>query len=135
MQKSNKFRQKAGQIVIPSGTSPWPHELRIAVILSNAGYRVEFIHEYNSAKTADFLLNGVPYELKSPKSSKIDAVERNLKRATKQSRNIVFDSSRMKNLRDDKIRGNLIFQAKHQKLIDNIIFIDKHGRINILTSD
>lgn len=130
MPKSNKSH---GQIIIPSGVSPWPHELRIATILSNAGYRVEFIHEYNSARTADFLLNGVPYELKSPKSSKLVAVERNLKRVAKQSRNIVFDSSRMKNLRDDRIRSNVVFQAKHQKLIDNIIFIDKRGRISVLT--
>ena len=69
------------KIIIPKNLNPWPHELRIARILCAGGYRVEFVPASNTAKMPDFWINGVEYELKSPISNKISAIERNLKRA------------------------------------------------------
>lgn len=118
-----------GQVIIPGNTEPWPHEIRIAKILANAGFHVQFIAKANNIKTPDMIVDGIEYELKSPRSGKMVAIERNLKRATKQSVNIIFDSSRMRGLRDDRILRNVIFQAEKQKLIKRIIFIDKAGQI------
>ena len=92
---------KLGKIVIPSSANPWPHEQRVARILARAGNRIEFIPESN-LKTPDIYLNRTAYEIKSPTSNKISAVERNLTRALEKCPNIIFDSSRMK-LRDDQI--------------------------------
>ena len=94
---------KRGRIIIPGGRKPWPHELRIANILAMAGHNIEFLPESNIS-TADILLDGIGYEMKSPFTNKPDKLERNIKRGLKQSKNIIFDSSRIKNMRDDNLR-------------------------------
>ena len=54
-----------------------------------AGHNIEFLPEAN-INTADFLLDGITYELKSPFTNKPNKLERNIKRALKQSKNIIF---------------------------------------------
>ena len=121
------FRQK-GKIIIPAGRNPWPHELRIANILAMAGHNIEFLPESNIS-TADILLDGVEYEMKSPFTNKPDKLERNIKRGLKQSKNIIFDSSRIKDMRDYNLRRFLVRKAKEQKQIGELIFITKRGKI------
>jgi predicted metal-dependent RNase len=123
-----KKSTKKGQIIIPAGRKPWPHELRVAEILAANGHRVEFLPETN-LKTADIRLDGVEYEIKSPFTNKPDKLERNLKRGLKQSKNIIFDSSRTKNIRDDKLYKFLVTKVRQQKQIGRLIFITKRGRI------
>ena len=120
---------KNGKTIIPSNASPWPHEIRVAKVLSKAGYTVEFIANSNTSKTPDIWLNGVPYEIKSPVSNNIKAVERNLKRANKQSKNIIFDSSRMKRIPDSKIVASIKYRLNHQNTINEVIFINKYQEI------
>lgn len=62
------------------------------------------------SNTADAVIDGVLYEIKSPKTDKLSAVERNLKRATKQSSNIIIDSRRMSKLHDATIRKKFLSQ-------------------------
>ena len=119
---------KRGRIIIPGGRKPWPHELRIANILAMAGHIIEFLPESNIS-TADILLDGVEYEMKSPLTNKPDKLERNIKRGLKQSKNIIFDSSRIKNMRDDNLRRFLTKKAKEQKQIGELILITKRGQI------
>ncbi len=119
---------KRGRIIIPGGRKPWPHELRIANILAMAGHNIEFLSESNIS-TADILLDGVEYEIKSPLTNKPDKLERNIKRGLKQSKNIIFDSSRIKNMRDDNLRRFLTKKAKEQKQIGELVLITKRGQI------
>ena len=123
----NSSKQR-GKIIIPAGRKPWPHELRIANILAMAGHNVEFLSESN-INTADTLLDGNEYEMKSPFTNRPDKLERNIKRGLKQSKNIIFDSSRIKNMRDDNLRRFLIRKAKEQRQIGELIFITKRGQI------
>ena len=116
-----------GKVVIPADARPWPHEQRVAKILAMAGYYVEFIPEAN-LKTPDIYLNKTMFEIKSPTSDKIKAVERNLEKALKKCQNIVFDSSRMK-VRDDQVIKELIKRRKEGKGLKKIIFINKRGTI------
>ena len=74
-------------------------------------------------------MDGVEYEIKSPLTSKPDKLERVIKRALKQSRNIIYDSSRIKNLRDDDLRRFLSHKAKQQPQIGKLILITKRGQI------
>ena len=120
--------KQRGKIIIPAGRRPWPHELRAANILAMAGHNVEFLPE-SSIKTADILIDGIEYEIKSPFTNKPDKLERNIKRGLKQAKNIVFDSSRVKGLRDDQLRRFLVNKAKQQKQIGELLFITRHGRI------
>lgn len=117
-----------GKIVVPANANPWPHELRVAKILALAGHAVEFIPKSNT-KTADILLDGVEFEIKSPKSANANSLEHTLKKAVKQSCNIIIDASRMKNVRDDNTRRFLTNQAKIRKQIKKLIMITKQGQI------
>ena len=123
----NHSKQK-GKIIIPAGRKPWPHELRLANILAMAGHNIEFLPESNIS-TADILLDGIEYEMKSPFTNKPDKLERNIKRGLRQSKNIIFDSSRIKNMRDDNLRRFLVRKAKEQKQIGELILITKRGQI------
>ncbi len=51
----------------------------------------------------DVVINGVIWEMKSPQASDNKAIERNLRKACKQSPNIIFDSQRMKGASDAEI--------------------------------
>ncbi|MBF1037332.1 MAG: hypothetical protein HXL09_01300 [Candidatus Nanosynbacter sp.] len=117
-----------GKVVVPANANPWPHELRVAKILALAGYAVEFIPETNT-KTADILLDGIEFEIKSPKSANANSLEHILKKAVKQSCNIIIDTSRMKNVRDDNTRRFLINQVRIRRQINNLIMITKQGQI------
>lgn len=127
MQRMNIPRQR-GKIIIPAGHKPWQHELRVANILAMAGHNIEFLPESN-INTADILLDGIEYEIKSPFTNKPDKLERNIKRGLKQSKNIIFDSSRIKNMRDDNLRRFLVRKTKEQKQIGELILITKRGQI------
>jgi hypothetical protein len=117
-----------GKVIVPANANPWPHEQRVAKILALAGHAVEFIPESNT-KTADILLDGVEFEIKSPKSANANSLEHILKKAVKQSCNIIIDTSRMKNIRDDNTRRFLINQARLRKQIKKLIMITKQGQI------
>ena len=123
MKKDNE-----GKIITPSTAHPWPQEIRVAKILASAGHIVKFIPKTNNT-CADIYLDGVIYEIKSPLSSLTNSLEHILKDATKQSSNIIFDSSRMKHSRDYNTRNFLISQAKSRKQIKHLIFITKKGEI------
>lgn len=113
-----------GKVIVPANANPWPHEQRVAKILALAGHAVEFIPESNT-KTADILLDGVEFEIKSPKSANANSLEHILKKAVKQSCNIIIDTSRMKNIRDDNTRRFLVNQARLRKQIKKLIMITK----------
>lgn len=113
---------------IASGRRIWPHELRVAEILTLAGHNVEFLKESN-LHTADILLDSIEFEIKSPKTSNTNSLEHLLKKALKQSPNIIIDTSRMKSSRDDNIRKFLVVQAKSRKQIKKLIMVTKRGQI------
>ena len=114
----------------PANRRVWPHEDRTASILAAAGHYIEFLPEGSSA-SADILLDGVVYELKSPKSSKPNSMEQLIKDALyrKKCPNIVFDSHRIKGASDDKIRHFLISQIKARKAIKHMLFVTKRDEI------
>ena len=63
--------KRKGKVVIPPDIYPWPHELRVARILAMEGHLVEFMPAAQ-IKSADILLDGVEYEIKSPITNKPD---------------------------------------------------------------
>ena len=129
-------KKAKGSVTIPAGVDIWEHELKTAQTLAEYGYTVCFIERDNghNIKSADILIDSMPYEIKSPIASKLSAVERNLKRAYHQSANIVFDSRRMKRLPDKSIQKELLKQLKLTKNIRSILFINrKHEVIDIST--
>lgn len=65
---------------------------------------VEFIRKSEEpyATSADVLIDGIQWEMKSPKSDKLKMVQKNLRLALRQSRNVIFDSRWMKKLPDSE---------------------------------
>jgi len=126
-------KNQRGKVLIPGGARPWSHELRVANILALAGHAVEFLPKTNM-KAADILLDGIAYEIKSPKSANSNTLEHILKKALKQSSNIIIDTSRMKNVRDDNTRRFLINQVRIRKQIKKLIMISKQGQIIDISS-
>jgi hypothetical protein len=120
-----------GKIIVPPDVNLWPHEMKTARALAEVGYSVEFIRSStrNREYSADAYLNGIKFEFKAPKSGKMDAVERNLKKAAKQSCNIVFDSRRMKKVPNVAIQRELSAQLSKSKVMKRILFVNRHGTV------
>ena len=130
----NRVDKTKGEIRIPAGINVWKHELSTANALASIGYVVEFLptKDIKNAKSPDILMNGEKWELKAPKTDKLSAIERNLKRATKQSSNIVIDSNRLRKIRDSTVQKFLLQKFKQQKTIKKLLFVNrKHQVIDI----
>jgi hypothetical protein len=123
-----------GEIRIPAGINVWRHELSTANALAEAGLVVEFLptKDIKNTKSPDILMNGEKWELKAPKTDELSAIERNLKRATKQSSNIVIDSHRLRKIHDSTVQAFLLQKFKQQKTIKKLLFVNrKHQVIDI----
>jgi len=132
--KINKMN--TGKVIILPDATIWPHELSTAKALANAGYTVEFRINKNIEfiKSPDILIDDKTWEMKSPRSSKLASIERNLKKAYRQSKNIVFDSQRMGKLPDKSIQRELIKHFQLTKSIQNLLFVNrKRETIDIST--
>lgn len=111
----------------PSITGILPHEINTALALGKAGYKVVFLKPHNDLKTADAYANGIQSEFKSSEGSKSRTIEHVIKKAAKQSENLVFDSCRMKNIRDQSIQNFLIKLLKTNRIgIKRILFVNRN---------
>ena len=125
---------KVGKIIVPVGMKPWTQEMRVAEILAMTGHNVRFLEESN-LHTADILLDGVEFEIKSPKSANANSLEHLLKKALRQSPNIIIDTSRMNNFDNVNIKKFLISQMKKRKQIKKLIMITKRGQVVDISSE
>lgn len=123
--------KSAGKIIIGAGLNVWDHELRTAEALANAGCIVEFVRKSDVAheRTADVCIDGLLWEMKAPKSSKLHMVEQNLRRALKQSSNVIFDSRRMKGLPDAAIERELRKWSKELSSLQRLLFVNRHAKV------
>ena len=119
--------KRIGEIRIPAGNIIWQHELATAEALAAAGYVVEFlpVSVRKDSRSPDIIMSGEKWEIKSPKIDKLSAIERNLKRATKQSGNIVIDSRRMHKLQNRTVQKFLVQKCKQQKTIKKLLFVNR----------
>lgn len=126
--------KNTGKIIIPTGLKPRPrqHEIDVAEILAKYfDADVEFVPRSNN-KTPDFLINDVLWELKSPQGKGSNNIQRQLKYASKQSKNIIVSASRSK-LHINKIKGELAIQFAKTRSIQRLLLIDKAGRVIEIT--
>ena len=83
---------KQGSIT-PNGVVLHTHENAIVVFLTQKGFDVELIPpvQRKGARTPDIKMNGLEWEMKSPKSNGKYTIEHSFRSALKQSSNIIFD--------------------------------------------
>ena len=120
-----------GNITIPADVDVWPHELKTAQALAAAGHDVRFVRKSDEphVRTADLLMDGASWEMKAPKSSQLNAVQRNLRRALGQSSNVVFDSRRLKGLPDAAVERELRKWAGELRSLRHLLFVNRHGEV------
>jgi len=75
------------------------------------------------------LIDGAIWEFKSPKSGKMRAIERNLRKGKSQSSRVVFTSKRIGRVPDKSIEKELSRWLKEIKKLSSIKFINRHGKI------
>lgn len=124
--------KQKGKIIIQAGANPWPHEIKTAESLAVGGHTVEFIKksEVDYEHTADVYLDGVLWEMKAPRGSLMKRVEKNIRRGLRQSKNIIFDCRRMKDLPDTAIERELRTCAGGRvKELEHLIFINRNGKV------
>lgn len=104
------MKQDNGHITIASDTNVQPHELNTAQAIATSGFDVEFVRRTwgNRVTSADAVINGVVWEMKSPQASDRKALERNLRKASHQSPNVIIDSQRLKGASDAEIEKRYV---------------------------
>lgn len=123
--------EKDGKITIPAGVNVWPHELKTARALAAAGYDVEFVRrsEEKRVTSPDVFIDGELWEMKAPTSNKLHKVQDNLRRAIKQSPNVVFDARRMKGLPNAAIERELVKYAGELRSLRKLRFVNKNSKV------
>lgn len=123
-----------GEVIIKPGIDIWDHERRTAQALADAGFVVSFIKRSDElhVRTPDVLIDGVAWEMKSPKSDRLTKVQKTLRQAMTQSENIIYDSQRIKSLNDTQIQKELEKWAAQFKIMKRLIFINKKREIIVI---
>jgi len=118
-----------GQVIIPVDhpNPPEPHEVSAARLLAQH-YRctVAFLTPIDDylRKTADILMLGTLWEMKSPIGSSKTTISNQFKVASRQARNIIIDSRRTP-LSDDYIEKDILNELKRRTRTKKVILINK----------
>ena len=84
--------------IIPNGVVLETHENATVVFMTEQGYDVELISpaQRKGVRTPDIRMDGLEWEMKTPKSDGKYTIEHAFRSALKQSPNIIFDIRRSK---------------------------------------
>lgn len=107
------------------------HEYRTTVALSRAGFNVISIRKSHKdcEKTPDALIDGQRWEMRAPKASNARVIDRNPRRVLRQSRCIMIDSRRMRDLLDGTVERELQMHAREMRSIERLVFVNHHGEV------
>lgn len=116
--------------IIQHGVKPEPHELDTILFFINLGDDVELIVPSNTphAKNADYIINGLAWEAKSPTNNNHRTIERIFYSASQQSNNLIIDLRRIKN--DDSVAINTLEKCfKNTRKVRNLMIITKDHQL------
>jgi len=125
-----KRKRRIGSLIIPAGAQPEPHEVKVAAQLQRSGKNIVFIvpRDGYKQKTADIYVDGVPWEIKGPVGNTRHTISRQIKKASKQSKSIIIDTSRTK-IKDKDIERWLKADVMQHKSLQNLKLMTKNGKI------
>lgn len=109
---------------------PERHELETAKYFADLGYDIVFLPPNNSPKMSnpDILMNGVVWEMKCPKGKSKRTIENNIRKANKQSENIIFDLRRI-NLEESTSIRRLEKEFNIRPHLKRLLVIKKNGEL------
>ncbi len=82
-----------------------------------------------AGKTPDLRIKGLEWELKSPQGDGAKTIENILKKATKQSKNIILDFSRIKMNGNQALSRTKYYLHNNKHGIKNLIIITKNHKV------
>lgn len=88
-----------------------------------------------TGKTPDLKINNIKWELKSPQGNGVKTIENILKKATKQSKNIVLDLSRIKMNGNQALARTKYYLHNNKHGIKKLIVITKNHKVIDFTSE
>ena len=120
---------KRGKI-IPNGVVLKEHELSTVVLLTCLGFDVELIPKSNikGVHTPDVRINGILWEIKSPKGEGKSLMKNTIQKACKQSSNVIVDLRRTKR-HQEKCLNELQREFAHSKTLKRLTLITKKRNI------
>ena len=109
---------------------PEKHEYETARYFANRGLDIKFISpsDIKGTNNPDFMMVGRIWEVKSPIGSNLRTYEDALKKALKQSENIIFDLRRLRNVDEEKCINRLVRMANLPRL-KTLLIISRDGRL------
>ena len=125
-----------GKIIGPVNPYLKPHEWAMVNILLENGYDIEFIPEsrVKGDHSADIRIKGLGvYEMKSPKSDSSDMIHNTLRKAKRQSENIIIGLARTSRPEAKCIHEAEKWFTGHNS-VKSIWIIGKTKKINKITS-
>jgi len=135
MKKSRNPKKQIsmGKVVIPTGhpSPPESHEVDAAFILANHfNCTIEFIMPIDDykRKTADIIMNGIEWEMKSPIGDSKSTIGNQFRKASKQSHNVIIDAHRTK-IKDSIIERSVLFELKSRPSVRSVILITKKNEV------
>lgn len=123
--------KEQGKIIIAPDLNVWPREYETAKALAKPGLTVEFIRhsEEYRATSADVIIDGECWEIKAPISDKASAIGKNIRKALHQSRFVIFDSHRMKQVPDSVIERELRKSAGILRSMRHLLFVGRRRSV------
>ena len=106
------------------------HEYKTILFFTSQGFDVELIPKSNKkgVRTPDIIIDNIEWELKSPKGNGRWLLENTLKKASRQSPNIIIDLARIK-IHQTKCLKELEKQFYKTKNAKKLIIITKNHNI------
>ncbi|WP_165173234.1 hypothetical protein [Adlercreutzia sp. ZJ242] len=125
------MEKRIGTIKAPSDLNVLPHEMDTARALADAGMDVEFVRRTRGERvtSADLEADGVVWEVKSPTSGSLRVVQKHLRAALRQSRDVVFDARRMRGLSDAAVEREVRKWAASLTHARRILYVSKRGGV------
>lgn len=119
-----------GKLIIPYGRHPEPSEIKVAEVFMARGHDVEFLTEPQTEglKSADVIINGIIWEIKSPTGNNRRTIQRAIAKASKQSTNVIFDS-RHSAISEDTFIRQLHQELKRHPDIKRLVLIGKSSNL------
>ena len=120
---------KRGKI-ITNGIALETHEFLTILYFTELGYNVEILPKSNikGQHTPDVKINGIKWEMKSPKGEGNSLIKNTIQKALKQSQYIIIDLRRTKRNQQKCIR-EIENHFSHSKSIKRILAITKDSKL------
>ena len=131
------MKRMNGEIDISAlNVPPEKHEYITAVFFAKRGKDIIFIKpsDIKGQHTPDFIMDSKMWELKSPIVYSKSSFEDNLRRAVKQSENIIYDLRRLKQ-RDEVVYIKELRKWSKKRKVKTLLIVTRDGQVLTLKGE